>query len=98
MKQPRKNGYRGMAFNEPAQNEAPPENGLVRLYIGPSHEGGKIHWVNTPYGEGLLCRPNIPVGRFIAQPDATDATCGRCSRIKRDREDRTRRAKEHAGG
>lgn len=84
----RGNGYRGEAFREVPLSDPPPENGLVRLYIGPGRQGGKIHLVHPTPGKGLLCMPNVPVGRFSAQPDATEPECGRCIYLKSQREGR----------
>lgn len=74
----KRNGYRGDANTVPTPTEAPPENGLVSIYLSPNHESSTVHWINTPVGEGLLCKPNMPTGRLLARPEATEPTCGRC--------------------
>lgn len=87
---PRRNGYRGMPL-APRASEQPPENGLVSVYLSPRHVSSVIHWIKLPVGQGLTCNGNIPQGRLVARPEATEPTCGKCKILYAQREDRLER-------
>lgn len=54
------------------------ENGLASVYVGPSRLSPVIHFVKPPYGDVILCIPNIPAGQMVPRPEARTATCQRC--------------------
>lgn len=78
MRPPLKTGHgRGIT---PVHEEVPVtfDNGLASVYVGPRRLSPVIHFVNPPVGDAILCMPNIPAGRMVPRPEATDATCQRC--------------------
>lgn len=54
------------------------DNGLASVYLSPRRISATIHLVKPPFGEVIVCMPNIPSGRMEPRPDATDPTCQRC--------------------
>lgn len=53
------------------------KNGLASVWVGPFRNSDTIHRVTIPSGDTILCMPNVPAGRLVPRPEATEPTCDR---------------------
>lgn len=55
---------------------------LASIYLSPHRFSTIVHVVKGL--DHMLCKPNIPLGKFVLRPDADTITCPNCLRKVQD--------------